>query len=549
MPDTCILSARGACMLMRRRWRQVAGCTLAVLLLLAGCGSRRSAVAPVPAVPTATLPPVAYEATATPTPYPVLALASFPPLASYQAGLRPDQAAHLEHLSHLPRYEIEVELLPSLRTLWGHASVAVLNSSPDNWSRLVFRLPANLPRLEAVMQVSAVHVNGQAVTPAASDSATVLIIPLDTPLQPGHWIQVDLEWQLQYAHGNDDLASYILMGSNQDMISLPHFYPELAVYAPGNQGTTAGWWTVDIPEYADIRFHPATLMRVSVTAPRDLVVVANGVPIAEVPVADSRVRHTWITGPVRGFVLQASPLYVTSAIEVNGVTLRSYYHATDAATAQNALAQAGTALQAFERHFGPYPYPHLVIATAPLSDRGMEYSTLIQIGALRYRYHPDNTAWLIVHEVSHQWWYLQVHNDPVHAAAIDEGLAELAYLFWLEEVLGEYDRQNMVTYWHASVREFHAAYGGQDAWWQPDMYQGWTHYTHANYSRPAAFLAEAWAIAGDTAFREALRNFLADNRYRIVTFQELATALRTVTDDERMDRLLEAWQSQTHPLP
>ena len=519
------------------------GCLLGVLILLAGCGSRRSPVESAIAPPT----PVVAEATATPVPTDVLA--SFPPLTSYRAGLRPAYADLLDGLSHLPRYEIQVELFPERHILQGQASVAVMNASPDHWSMLVFRLPANLPRLQAAMQVSAIHVNGQAVTPARSDSPTVLIIPLDTPLAPGQWLQVDLAWQLEYAHGNDALASYILLGGNQDMISLPHFYPELSVYAPGAPGTTAGWWTADIPEHADIRFHMATLMRVSATLPRNLVVVGNGVLLESVAMADDRMRHSWITGPVRGFVLQASPRYVMSTLEVDGVMLHSYYHAQDAVAAQDALHHAGTALRTFTRHFGPYPYPHLVIAAAPLDDRGMEYSTLIQIGVLRYRNHPDNTAWLIVHEVSHQWWYLLVHNDPVHLADLDEGLAELSYFFWLEEVLDHHDRQTLVSHWHAVIREFDAAYAGERPWWETDTYQDLKHYYRAHYTRPAAFLDAAWSIAGDTAFREALRTYLQDNRFQIVTFAELTAALHAAARNAQMADLLQAWQGQEHPLP
>ena len=46
--------------------------------------------------------------------------ASFPPLQLYAAALRPEQDALLDGLSHLPRYEIEVELLPASPDLEGH---------------------------------------------------------------------------------------------------------------------------------------------------------------------------------------------------------------------------------------------------------------------------------------------------------------------------------------------------------------------------------------------------------------------------------------------
>ncbi len=476
-------------------------------------------------------------------------LSHFPPLEAHGIALQPEHVALLDGLSYLPRYNIEVDLFPALNTLWGRATVAVRNNSPVSWSRLVFRLPANMPRLQTRMQIHSVQVNGQVVTPMDSVSSTVLAIPLETALAPGHWIQVDLEWQLQYVQGDGDLNSYILQGSNQDMISLPHFYPELAVFAPGALGTTNGWWTAEVPEFSDIRFHVATLMQVSANLPKDLVVVGSGIEVEAVLLDNDRIRYSWITGPVRGFVLQASPHYHTAAIEIGGITVRSYHHAIDEAVAQEALGYARTAIRAFERHFGPYPYSQLLIVSSPLGTRGMEYSNLLQIGVLRYRDQPDGTAWLIVHEVSHQWWYLQVHNDPVHFADIDEGLAELSYLFWLEEALADYDHQALSDHWRTSIEEFDNTYEGPFPWWQAITYQDLIHYYRANYTRPAAFLDKAWAIAGDTAFREALQNYLRDNRFQIVTFQQLATALRHVTEDEQMASLIQAWRSQKQLLP
>ncbi len=527
------------------RWTQVL-VSLFGLLALMGCGFRSPPVDP----PAVVLAPTVEPTTAvTATPAAAEILRYFPPLTAYRAGLRGDQVDLLEDLHHLPRYEIAVDLFPDRNALQGQAAIAIVNSSTQDWSQIVFRLPANMPRLEANMQINAVAVNGQDITPIMTASPTVLTVPLPSPLAPGQWVKVDLAWQLQYTHHQDSLAAYIVLGGNQDMISLPHFYPELAVFAPGAPGTTDGWWTTEIPDYADIRFHTATLMRVSASAPRNLVVVGSGTPTTSVARGQDRVHHSWVTGPVRGFVLQASPAYVMSSLEADGVVLQSFHHPADEAVARQTLGYARTALQTFERYFGPYPYPQLLVVSSPLDDRGMEYSGLVQMGVNRYRNHPDNTAWLMIHEVAHQWWYLQVHNDPVHWVDLDEGLAELSYLFWLDEVLDDFSRENISIHWRSQIHQFDTAYAGDVPWWRPATYADLVHYYRAHYTRPAAFLEAAWTLAGDAPFRAALRTYVADNRFQIVTFQDLADALNQTAQDERMAALLQAWLSTEQPLP
>ena len=509
------------------------GWLLGIWTLLSGC---------VTAPPLATpLPPATPVVSAVP--------ASFPPLTLYAAGLQPEHAHLLDSLAHLSRYEIDVQLFPVLHTLWGYASIAVVNSSPDAWPYLVFRLPANLPRLDAMMQILSIHVEGQPVVPATSGSPTVLILPLDTPLAPGHGVQVDLEWFLQYSHGNDDPQSYILMGSNQDMISLPYFYPELAVYAPEAPGTTHGWWTTEIPEYADIRFAPAALMRVTATLPEQLVVAGSGHHMETVPLSEGRLRHEWITGPVRGFVLQASPSYVTATLEVDGTILKSYHHAADDTVARTALAQAASALRAFESNFGPYPYADLSIVVSPLNRLGMEYSNLIQIGIQRYRDFGDNTAYIIAHEVAHMWFYLMVHNDPVHHIGLDEGLATLAFIFYMEEIQGNYDRKPLVAYWRSRVHNAASSYTGDNPWWLESSYENIQHYYSVNYRRAAVFLDALWTLAGDEAFRDVLQAYVEQHRFQIVAPHDLMTAFATAVDADRLAELERAWWSENSPLP
>ena len=87
-----------------------------------------------------------------------------------------------------------------------------------------------------------------------------------------------------------------------------------------------------------------------------------------------------MTGPVRGFVLQASPLYRIVGMDVDGVRIQSFHHAEDEMVALRALDQAAQALAFFSEAWTPYPYTHLTLVSSPLRETTMEYSNLIQIG-------------------------------------------------------------------------------------------------------------------------------------------------------------------------
>ncbi len=473
--------------------------------------------------------------------------AGFPPLATYAQGLRPGFESILADQSHLTRYDLSVELFPERRTLEGKAVVALRNNSEDAWSSIVFRLPTNRPPLGSRMHLDKVAINGFAVQPVLSATSTVATLPLASPLEKGHWARVEFSWRLNYVQLADENA-YVRNGANLDMINLPHFYPELAVNAPGAPGTNAeGWWIQEIPSYTDMRFHDIALMSVAATTPSDLVVVGSGTPVQEETLDDGRMRRQWVTGPVRGFVLQASPLYQVSSRNVAGVQVQSFHHAADAPVALRALDQAAQALSFFSEVWAPYPYTHLTIVSSPLGETAMEYSNLIQIGVMRYRADPWNTAFVVTHEVAHQWIYLLVHNDPVHHPGLDEGLAELAYVYMTEAVDPNFYGLWYIAEWQRLNQELEGRFAEDAPWWLTRPYHDFDHYHATHYRRPAVLLGQIWSDIGDEAFTAGLRNYIELNRFGIVTPAHLIDVFRESVPADRLAELEESIRTSAAP--
>ena len=471
----------------------------------------------------------------------------FPPLSTYAAGLRPGFQSMLADLSHLTRYDMSVRIFPERRVLEGKAVIALRNNSADSWSSIVFRLPANHPRMHTDMHLDAVRVDGLPVQYVLSPSATVAALPLAAPLETGRWVRIELTWHLHYGQlSNEDV--HVRNGANQDMINLPHFYPELAMHAPGAPGTNAeGWWIQAIPSYTDIRFHDTVLMTVAATAPAELVLVGSGTPVQEEAVADGHTRRQWVTGPVRGFVLQASPLYRIAGMDVDGVRFQSFYHAEDETVALRALDQAAQALAFFSEVWMPYPYTHLTLVSSPLRETAMEYSNLIQIGIARYRDHPFDTAFAVTHEVAHQWIYLLVHNDPVHHPGLDEGLAELSYVYMMEAIDQDFSGAQFIAYWRYLHEGFGDEFAGDDPWWLDQPHRNFDHYHATHYRRPAVLLGEIWLDIGNEAFTDRLRRYMSQYRFGVAAPAHLIEAFRDSVPEEQLAELEESLRTSAAP--
>ena len=90
-----------------------------------------------------------------------------------------------------------------------------------------------------------------------------------------------------------------------------------------------------------------------------------------------------------------------------------------------------------EEEFGPYPWPTLTVAMAPLANYSMELPQVSLIGLQLYRAFASELEQEIAFSVAHQWWSQLVQNDPINAPWLDEALSTLAVLLYQERLHGE----------------------------------------------------------------------------------------------------------------
>ncbi|MFN8453583.1 MAG: M1 family metallopeptidase [Anaerolineae bacterium] len=455
----------------------------------------------------------------TPTPTP-------DPFDAYRAILQPWARNDVETIGPLPAYHITAQLNPDGKTLIGAMQVTLPNPGPET----VFRLYPNLDNYDGAMQVTTALVNGVAadITSLADDAAVKLSLP--SPASPAT-IHLTFTTQLPGQRGRDE-RDYTLFGWDGATLSLPGFYPTLAV-RQGNQ------WILDTPPpHGDVLFNDMALYQLDLTLPRDLVVVATGVTLNVQDTPDG--QRTWriAGGPLRDMTVIAGPFQAISE-SAAGATVTSYYLPGDQAGGTAALSHATAALRLYSDLHGPYPYTELDVVEAPLNVRGMEYSGLALIGEDLYRLRSELT-FLVAHEVAHQWWYSMVGNNPYQSPWLDEGLTEYSAFEYYQSVFGPAEAEQLLTgRW---LIPFEVASGGgiEGRVDRPAGEFDPASYELLVYTKAALFFHALRQQLGEKMYRQVIQTYYAENHYRIVTPQTFLVTAQRVSG-QNLNPLAEEW--------
>ncbi len=457
-------------------------------------------------------------------------------LAAYRPSLQAWAQPHLESLGPLPRYAISAELSPSGDRLAGRMSVVVPNTSRAPWPDLVFRLYPAMPQYGGAMSVTQVTLNGRPVAaePVAGANGTAVRLALPEPLAPRGEATVAMDFSVDLPQGSD---GYTLFGWEDGILSLPGFYPTLAVR---DEAMGGGRWVADVPPlFADVLFSSVALYDLEFTAPARLTVVASG---ATLQTSERDGMRTWhiAGGPLRDMTILASDRWSSASDQAAGATITSYYPAGDQAAGQAALFHAAAALRLFSDHYGNYPYAEFKVVAAPLGRRGMEYSGLVTIGEDLYGAQRGQLSFLVAHETGHQWWYAQVGNDPLADAWLDEGPTEYAAFDYYRGVYGQAAAETLLSGRWQTPYAFAAAHGINGPVWQPASALTAGNYELLVYAKAALFFNALRQRLGDKMYMEVMRTYVETYRWQIVTPQHFFGLAQTVSS-VNLNPLAEEW--------
>ena len=361
--------------------------------------------------------------------------------------------------------------------------------------------------------------------PQAGDADLILLrIPLGAAIPPGGGATVGMAFTTTVPTATPDGSGLFAFTPDTGTWALGHWFPILAGYGP-----TTGWELDPPGAWSDPVFSNTALFDVTLTTPRDLVLVTTGVQVEESDLGEHRVRR-FVSGPVREFAIVADDDFASVSTQVGDTVVTSYYNPEDAAGGAQVLEWGAQSLAVFTELFGPYPYATLDLVAVP-NVTGFEFPQLVWIGADFYAdpegsgSRPGAIEFLVAHEVSHQWWYGLVGSNPHRHSFLDEGLAEYSGVLYFERQHGaaaareQLDRGLRLRYATMVLTT------GDQVVDRPSVdFPDESAYYATVYRKGGLGFAALRREIGDVAFFTGLRDYAGTERFAVATPDDLRAA-------------------------
>lgn len=250
------------------------------------------------------------------------------------------------------------------------------------------------------------------------------------------------------------------------------------------------WYAVDDQPSDKARYD------VTVTTPPGWRGVSGGRLVSERVHHARRTMHWRLSDPASSYLTTlAIGDYERRSVRGSGTVpiVSLWVPAAQARSYQRRFLHLGDDLGWLERRLGPYPWPSLGVVLVP-SRSAMETQSTLTLGAgIR-----PTARWVVVHEVSHQWYGDLVTPSTWRDVWMNEGMATYLQTLW-ESQHGQGRMADSVEYWHfqeAQLRED----AGPPADYEP------TRFGDSNvYYVPALMWHRLRQQVGDAAFWDAVR--------------------------------------------
>ena len=449
----------------------------------------------------------------------------------YRAAMLPASEADLDATEQArPAYALAVTLTLDAETVRfsGDETLQVTNTSPDAWDSVVLRLYPNLESYGGQMTVGQVWVENQAVTPQLDASHTILDVPLPEPIAPGETAHLILKFETTLTPGVHGL--YAQFAYLDGILAAPNFFPLLSVY----EADEGGWWRETAHPRGDAVYSETANFDVTLTVPADLVIATSGVTVDELPGEEGTVQYRIVAPLMRDFALMASDRFTVASSTIDGVRVNVYsYETGDAVTA--GLNIATDAMLVFDAAFGQYPFAEVDVVETPTDAGGIEYPGLVVIAERRWD--PANRAFMnvIVHEIAHEWWYSLVGDDQTRDPWLDEALAQYSVAVFYQDMLGPASYQAVLDYYGSVVQPYAGTEDDLPIGLPVAEYPTSEIYSAIVYNKGPLFFAALERLAGQDAFRQALRDYFAAYRYEVAEPADMLVSFEGTLDRDLND--------------
>lgn len=388
-------------------------------------------------------------------------------------------------------YSTTLRLNYGTRSFRVHSAATIINTSGGPIDRV--ELNTAVARLGG-MRLTSVTVDGEAVDANVRDQT--IIVPLGGVLPVGATTVIRVKYAATLRTALSG-SSWLFTKAN-GIVNAYRWLPWVSRATPferPNHGDP--FVTTSSPQ-----------VRVTIVTDRRLVLATTG---DRVSTSDDGLTQRFEARNVRDFTVTAAPDFKSRSAKVGDTTIRYYYRS--ATNAQATLDAAVSAFRTLQDRLGDYPYPTFKVVQSA-GGYGMESPRLIWVP---YGVGSANLRYLVAHETAHQWFYGLVGNDQARQPFADEAAADF-----------------VARYVTSTKRGSRCSTGRLD---QTIYAYSAACYYERVYIQGGNLIDAARKQMGSTAFWRALRGYVADHRYGLVSNRTLLQALDDGTPLDLGERL------------
>lgn len=421
-------------------------------------------------------------------------------------------------------YDIDLIVDYDAGSFEGIAIIDYTNSTGMALSELFFRLYANDDGLygTAFIQILDIAIQTDSRSFSLYLDDTVVLVPLDEPLQPDEPIEVTIafsggasNWPANQHIGSDE-TGYGLLTKSAFALTFTTFYPMLAVYSD------EGWALDPSTGFGDTLMGDTADYSVQLTTRPGPTPVASGEIVAVNSAVDST-TYTFTAMKSRDFSLVlVESNYTPMVAELDDAIIRSWFTPQAELAGRLALDMAVSSFELYENLVGPCSFRDIDLIEVPLrSAAGVEFSGLILVGS-QYTSNPRDLFFSIIisHEIAHQWFYAGVGNDVSEHPWLDESFATYLSYEFLDAYYNVTTAQRQLDTWRVAYQR------AQQDW--EDLSISSPRYAFPNssvyssfvYSGGALFLYDLRQALGDDAFSRSLKAYYSTMLYDMATPSE-----------------------------
>ncbi len=370
--------------------------------------------------------------------------------------------------------------------------------------------------------ISLVDINSKSIS--FTQDNEILKFELPDILKKYEKLDIIIEFDLTIPSSVERMSYY------ENTYSLVYWYPIVCYY----NVETNGWDERPYYYIGESNYGYYNDYNVNITVPKDYVVVATGVEVETENVDNGLKTINAKESNVKDFVFFASPDYECKTVDMQGITVNTYYFAGHEATNQRIINYLKEGIDFMTKAVGKYPFNELDIVESPMDTISMEYPTVINMAAYNDDTNTNINArkvnWLddtIIHELIHQWWFNVVGNNSYDEAFMDESLAVCWTNLFFEFLFGS---ENPETVYSLITRKNYMDMALYPINKSVESFQDSDSYSHT-LCLGYVVLEDLRKQVGNEKFVEVFRKLYEDFRFTNATSQDLIDIVGEICGD------------------